>query len=984
MKLSFTSKKLPLFKWIWYSFLRTALIPLIVVELVFIGIYFFTNKWSQQETIQLLKEETQDEVQQTAKREAVVIDNQISSITNATELYRQQTKQSLNSKVSALPEDIARLKYSKEGSYYSTKDLQDGGPAIFYSGAVPVREKEREKVHRFLTTGPIMKNIYKSQPLAGAIYFNTFDSLNVIYPYFDVLEQYAPHMNIPTYNFYYEADLKHNPEKKVKWTDAYLDPAGKGWMASAIAPVYNGDFLEGVVGIDVTIDTITKEVLNLEIPWGGYGVLVGKDGTILALPKKGEETFGLNELTDHTYEEAIFQDTFKPDQFNIYKRKAFNVITERIKQKKNGLNTIKLDNNNHFISWSTVKDTGWKLLVIVPQENVYGKINKMSDKLFQIGSFMIGGLILFYILFFLILYRQSRKMSLNIAEPLISLNAVVKNIGGGIYYQNKLQFRVIELQETADNLIDMGKELGSTNNNLNKTQMELEKSESDLRALVHSIDDIIIELDKTGVCLNVWTNDEWILAHPINHIIGKKVGDILDKKFEEILTPLVKKVFHSGKKESVEYEVSTEHGNSWFQGRFSPIFDGEGNIKTLSFTARNITNQKNMEQTLIQAKEEAERASTAKSEFLSSMSHELRTPMNAILGFAQLLEMDPSEPLTESQQESVDEILKAGNHLLILINEVLDLAKIESGRLSISIEPVEVYSVMDEVVSIISPLADRRSITLINRFEEGIHVYVDADRIRLKQVLLNLMSNAVKYNKDQGKITFECIKLEDRMQFVITDTGTGIEATDLNLIFEPFYRLNDQHYIVEGTGIGLTVSKKLIEQMNGTIHVESQMGVGSKFWFDLPITDGSDLFMNEVTVVKDPIDEVNFVNKYKILYIEDNPANLQLVEKILISRFENIELLSAPTGELGIDLASVHKPDLILLDINLPGINGFEVFSRLHGLNDTKHIPVIAISANAMKRDVEKGLAVGFEAYLTKPINVNEFVKQIQKTLDVS
>lgn len=951
---------------------------------MFIGIYFFSNLWSQKETIKLLKEETQDELQQIAKREAIVIDNKISSIINATELYRQHTKEALNSEVTAQTEDTERLKYSSEGVYHTTKNSRSGGSAIYYSGIVPIGENEREKVYRVLTTQQIMKSIYESQPLAAAVYFNTFDSLNIIYPYIDVIKQYAPHLDTPTYNFYYEADSIHNPEKTVKWTDAYLDPAGNGWMASAIAPVYNGDFLEGVVGIDVTVDTITKEILNLEIPWGGYGVLVGKDGTILALPKKGEETFGLNELTDHTYEEAIFQDTFKPDYFNVYKRKDFKDISEKVKQEKNGFKNIELDNNKHFISWSTVKDTDWKLMVVVPQENVYGKINRMSEKLFQIGTFMIGGLILFYILYFLILYKQSRKMSLNIAEPLISLNAVVESIGEGNYQQGKLQFRVNELQETADNLIKMGKELGLTNHSLNNAQMELEKRESDLRALVHSIDDIIMELDKTGICLNVWTNDERHLARPINYIKGKKIGDVLDKKYEEIITSIIEKVFDTGKTESAEYEITTQNGNGWFQGRLSPIFDSEGNIKTISFTARNIMDQKKMEQTLIQAKEEAERASTAKSEFLSSMSHELRTPMNAILGFAQLLEMDPSEPLTESQQESVNEILKAGNHLLTLINEVLDLAKIESGRLSISIEPVEVYSVMEEVVSIISPLADRRSITLINRFEVG-HIYVNADRIRLKQVLLNLMSNAVKYNIDRGKITFECIKLEDRMQFIITDTGIGIEASNLNQIFEPFYRLNDLHYIVEGTGIGLTVSKKLVEQMNGTIHVESQKGVGSKFWFNLPITDGSELFLSEVAVGKEIlIDEVNFVNKYKVLYIEDNPANLHLVEKILLSRFENIELLSAPTGELGIDLASVHKPDLILLDINLPGINGFEVFSRLRVLNDTMHIPVIAISANAMIRDVEKGIAVGFEAYLTKPINVNEFVQQIQKLIEVS
>ena len=832
----FSRKKKPLFIWIWYSYLKTAIIPLVVVELVFIGIYFFTNEWSQRESIKLLKEGTQDELLQIAKREAVVIDNQLSSITNATELYKRHIKEALYSKVNTQSEDIGRLKYSPERENYTTKDSKAGGAAIYYSGIVPVEEKEREKVQRLLSTQGIMKNIYESQALAAAIYFNTFDSLNIIYPFIDVLEQYAPHLDTPTFNFYYEADLKHNPERTIKWTDAYLDPAGNGWMASAIAPVYRDNFLEGVAGIDVTLETIVDEVLDLEIPWKGYGVLVGKDGAIIALPKNGEKTFGLKQLNTHKYDESILRDTFKPEQYNIYKREDLKGIVERMVQEKDGLINTTLNNEKHFISWSTVKNTGWKLLIITPEKNVFSEINKISDKLFEIGTFMIVGLILFYVLFFLILYKQSRKMSKNLTEPLVLLNTVVKSIGEGKYFQKKLEFKVNEFQEVADQLIEMGYELGKTNNCLKNAQMKLKKRESNLRALVHSIDDIIMEFDKTGVCLNVWTNNEKLLAKPIDKFRGKKIEDVLDEKHEEMIASLVERVFETGKTETIEYEITTQYGNEWFQGRFSPIFDQEGMVKTLSFTARNISDRKKMEHYLIQAKNEAVRASKAKSEFLSSMSHELRTPMNAILGFAQILELDTDEqPLTKSQQDCIEEILKAGNHLLRLINEILDLAKIESGSISIFIEPVEVQEVINEVVGLIAPLAAQNNLTLINRFKASSNIYVNADRTRFKQVLLNLLSNAVKYNKENGTIILECLKINDYMKFVITDTGIGIDSSNLDYVFQPFYRENEINNIIEGTGIGLNVSKQLVELMKGTIHVESKKGVGSKFWFELPI-----------------------------------------------------------------------------------------------------------------------------------------------------
>lgn len=976
------NNKQSLMQWIWKSFMKTALIPLVVIELVFVGIYFVANNWSKNETIDMLKNTVEQELSQLSIQESTVIQNKLSSITDATSLYSKQTKLALNN-FSYKPnqEDLNRLAMS-EGVYYTTKNRKDDGAAVFYSGYVPIGEAEKQKVNRLFATQDLMKNILKSHSMAASIYFNTHDSLNVIYPYFDVLEQYPPYMDIPSYNFYYEADLEHNPTKDVQWTDAYLDPAGHGWMASAIAPVYNGNFLEGVVGIDITIDTITKEVLDLKIPWNGYGVLIGEDGTILALPEQGEDVWGLKELKDHSYSEAVYQDTFKPDNFNIYKREDLKALGNQIKNKDNGLKNIKLGDNQQLVSWSTIPATGWKLLVMVEENNLYKDVNDMSKQLFKIGMFMVAGLIVFYTLFFIVLYRNSRKMSLNISKPLVTINDMVNRIGNGEYYQKAPRFAVLELEETASQLAQMGSNFGDTTNRLNQTQKELSVHQADLQALVNSIDDIILKLDSNGKIINVWTNDPTNLYRPAHEIINQNLHDVFQIELANKFMRSIQAVHENQVPTNIEYYLDIQTNLKWFQGRLSPILE-DGQYKgTLSFTARDITERKLMEQTLIEAKEEAEKANQAKSEFLSSMSHELRTPMNAILGFSQLLEMDDTEPLTESQRENVDEIIKAGNHLLTLINEVLELAKIESGKMTISLEPVDTSAVLDEVISLITPLALNRHILIESNLKDCPQYFAQADRTRLKQVLLNLMSNAVKYNVDNGKIFVNCSCENEMIQISVADTGKGMREEELGVIFDPFYRIADSEH-VEGTGIGLTVSKQLMELMGGTIYAESKEGEGSIFYISLPLIEGyEDVDINIVGPIIYNSESREERDKKVLLYIEDNPANLSLIEKIL-SKDDEIELIVAEDGEAGLSLAKSYHPDLILLDINLPKLDGYKVLQYLKEYEGTQDVPVIALSANAMERDIEKGLKAGFNEYLTKPINVKELKEALQRILNL-
>jgi len=425
-----------------------------------------------------------------------------------------------------------------------------------------------------------------------------------------------------------------------------------------------------------------------------------------------------------------------------------------------------------------------------------------------------------------------------------------------------------------------------------------------------------------------------------------------------------------------------EISGRWYQVRHRPTSDGG-----MVLLRTDITELKRREAELAEAhaaaeaaREEAEAASRAKSEFLASMSHELRTPLNSIIGFAQMMEMNRERNLSANQMEAIGFIHQGGKHLLNLVSDILDLVKIEAGRLMVEIETVRVADSLADVRSSLEPMAARRGISLTVDSVSAIPD-IRADAQRLRQVLMNLVSNAIKYNRTGGSVSISAHLLrEGYARLVVADTGVGIASEKHGEVFEPFQRLGAEFSTIEGTGIGLAIAKRLAEAMNGSIGFSSATGIGSTFWCEFPLAAP----LGETRAR--PVDQIALTapraasGGYTVLYIEDNPASLRLMEHVLRG-IDGVRMLAAPEARLGLELATDHRPDVIILDLNLPGMSGYEALKQLKAMPQTRHIPVVALTAAAMPADVKRGEAAGFFRYLTKPMDVELLLSTIDEAL---
>jgi signal transduction histidine kinase len=805
------SSKVTLFQWIWRSYFKTSLVPLLVVEIALITTYFLSNQFANKENIKTIVQVAQDQLAHLATRESTGINHQLDAIVNATTyLQNYSTQVMAENNLLLQRDDPTRFAMSKDGAYYTTKD--NGSSAVFYSGFVPIGKTEKEKTLKSAALDPALKAVKQNFPLVAQSYINTHDSLNRIYPYFDVISQYPAKMDIPSYNFYYEADEKHNPTRGTVWTDAYIDPAGQGWMTTCAAPVYKGDFLEGVVGVDITIETIVAEVKALEIPWKGYGVLIDKNGTILALPSVGENDWGIKNMTASDYSEAIKKDTFRTDDYNLYLKKPD--IATTLKQAENGVEYTTLQ-QEAILAWATVPSTGWKLLVVVPTATIFEPSNSLSARLNTIAWLMIGGMLAFYTVFFTMLYRQSRKMSLSLSTPLHEMDDMVSSIAQGRHISLNYEFFVKELDSTATGILDMGHQLESAKEAREIAAAELNKRTEQLQK--------VFDVSPSGYVLVSSQHEILLVNTVISTITGLSMPqllalneqafwDYISNQAIEPLTPF------ENTDELKRLDLLKPRRVSLLCG-VREIYLPNGNLQGKLYFLHDITKE--------------EEANRIKSEFLMSATHELRTPLSMIHGYAELLHggMIPAE----MQPELIGVIYQQTTWLITMINELLDLSRIEErAGADFVIESYELGSLLSDAIAEFELPQGRKPIVYAPITSE---ISLNLDKEKFKKALSNIINNAYTYSPNGGDVLLK-IHVNEQQRFVeieVADSGLGISNDDLTHVFERFFRV-DKSGNVPGVGLGLSIAKEIINLFDGEIRIESELGQGSCVFVRLNVT----------------------------------------------------------------------------------------------------------------------------------------------------
>lgn len=800
------SAPIPLMRWIWGAYFKTSLIPLLIVEIGLVLIYIVSNTFSTRTNIETVRQLAEHELVQLAAREARSINHQLRGVTQAADYVRQESVRVLTHPDAGVLDDPARYAYSPDGAYYTTRDT--GGSALFYSGYVQVGAPERKKAWQTQGLDAAFKGVTDTFPLVVQTYLNTHDSLNRIYPYFDVISQYPVKMDIPSFNFYYEADAAHNPERKAVWTDVYADPAGQGWMTSCIAPVYRGDFLEGVIGLDVTVGAIVKEVLDLQIPWGGYGLLVGREGTFIAMPPAHEGDWQLGKLEEPGQEGAIRQDTFKPDEYNLYRRGRHPELEAQIRQQATGLSHVALGQGS-MVAWATVAETGWKLMVVVPEANIFEPVNAMAGRLANIAWLMVGGMLVFYVVFFTLLYRRVRSMSRFLAHSLVQIDEMVGRIAGGAFRQPPPALPVLELQHTAQHISGMGEQLEVARAQREQAQEDVARRKRELQQVFDLSPDGFVAMDGTG---------RVVLANPaFLAMTGTHEADWLGLARAEFWRKLLRMgKFPLGDTppgEPFQLELSSPRP-LLLQCEARAMYGADGTEQGGVAYIRDMTREVELNR--------------MKGEFLSLAAHELRTPMSSIMGFAELLHHGRIPEAMH--EEAVDVVYKQSKLMIRIIGDLVDLGRIDAraGR-DFSIEQGDLAGLIPAAVDLVSVPEGREPVVI----GETVAARVALDRGRFMQALANVLDNAYKYSTG-GEVKLEMRLDGNRVGITVSDQGIGMDAAQQEQAFDRFWRA-DKSGEKPGTGLGLCLSREIVTVLGGTIELESEPGQGTRVTLWLPL-----------------------------------------------------------------------------------------------------------------------------------------------------
>jgi PAS domain S-box-containing protein len=949
----------PLRQWIWRAFVQSALIPLVLVEFVLIAAYLLMNSEIRDAQIDYLQENALENLTTTAQREGHLIARRLLGVESQVAVFRDMTLKALQD-TSFQPDDLERQRHAvtDSGVFYTKTD--NGRAASFYANSTPLAQQDHDKALRLSQLDPLMRAMHKSTSRIASLYFNSWDSYNRIYPFFMTPKQYPHDMVIPDYNFYYLADAKHNPERKVVWTEVYLDPAGMGWMMSAIAPVYAGDFLEGVVGMDFTVGQILESIDSLQVPWSGYAMLLDRDGNILALPPQGEDDFGLTELMGYSYAEAVRREVLKPKDFSLSRYPQLKTLVEAMNTGPDSVQEVKLGGRDQLVSWSTIPQTGWRLMMVVDKENIFTETRNLARHYLHIGYLLIAGLLVFYVLFFALMWMRTRHLASQLAGPIKGVVEMMRAVGRGNFTTPVPDSQIAEIHSMARAVEETGRQLQASESQ----RLEAQR---------------VLELVMESTTESLWSIDVQSMSITLSERFVNRFGlspermslaDFNQRMHPDDLERIrhLRQLFINSQEDryEVEYRYATPGGEYvWLLSRGRVIErDGDRKPCRIAGTHVDITRLKTVQEELRRASLDAQAASQAKSRFLSSMSHELRTPLNAIHGFAQLIEMEAESRANASQEaDYAREIVNASRHLTSLVDDILDLSSIENRRQQLKLKPVEIGALLHGCAELVLPEAKKRQLQLQVLAEPDTGLYVQADVRRVRQVILNLLSNAVKYSTRCGLVNLGYEVRSDAVRLWVEDNGVGLSEEQQANLFQPFQRLGRENSTIPGTGIGLVLCRELATLMGGEIGFESSPGCGSRFWIDLP------------GAAPEPPPEENIEQVAEqpalladVLCIEDHAASLKVVQEALR---EFAEVRGVGTVQQALAELELHTPTLVLLDLDLPDGEGLSVIDFMRQTPRLSSVPVMVVSAAADEALFAEARRRGAQDCLCKPVDLS-------------
>jgi signal transduction histidine kinase/DNA-binding response OmpR family regulator len=901
-----------------------------------------------------LQQRIEAELQQSAGLQAQLVQAEMASVSSATAFLQSDSHEAFLEPSPASAAEQARYTVLPSGSY-GTTDGDKAKVSVLYSHATALGPQQRAKASYLAAVDAGLRTVVDSNPLIRQAYINTYDGLTRIFPGMDVsmLDQ---GLLPPDYNFFYMADADHNPGGHTTWTNAYVDPAGLGWIVSSIAPVVVNDRLEAVVGVDVPLGTFVRSILSHAQSAQGFSMMLDNDGVIVAMPRQAEVVLGVKNAETVDYDTIVASDQFKTDDFNVMKRPDTAQLAEAIRSKPSGVRAIEIGGVRMLAAWNTLEKPTWQVVTFVPQ-TVVQELHQPGERLKHATVITLWIIVGALFLLGVVLAFRARRYSLAFTQPLEAIDGVTDQIGAGVADLSLPPAPVAELQRTGQRLLEMGRTLNEANEHAALEAERLRQSEARYRTIFDNVGTPVVTVGVDDVVID--SNEA------ADSLFGRSMKGV------DLGTTFPDADWRGPGHRTVELR-STTRGVLMFE--LGVGVTGVGDDRVLTITARDITAQDQARRLLESARETAERTARLKDEFLASMSHEIRTPLNGVVGVLSLL---AEQDLSPQARADLAVARTSADDLLVLVNDVLDFAKIEAGQVAVVSGDVRIAELLEGVRQLYAPFAaDQRDVLAFSIAPE-VPEWVHIDATRVRQVLVNLVSNALKFTEG-GEVRIRVdldhggLEHDDdtfTLRFEVTDTGMGIDPEVQHRLFTRFAQ-GDPLAVrrFPGTGLGLAIVKRLTELMGGGVGVHSAPGRGSTFWFTVRTsTAKAPTVAVGRTEPAPPLPDTSL----RVLVAEDNDVNRYL----LVSMLERLghDVTAVVNGREAIELTQWQPFDLVLMDVQMPVTNGIDATLAIRALpGELGNVPILAVTANVLPEQAALYGEVGFTGYLPKPLTLDQ------------